>query len=216
MKNIFLRRKKLTNRQIECLEVLIGIYNEKNEAVHYTEIAPILKISKWSTYDLLKILEKKRLVKPVYKKLDETELNKKGRRAVFFVPSLKSFPPILKQNSLEKRGFIRNLRNLPKISPKLYCISFLTAIGMICLESFQDIIPLMQNYIATLSSNPKSALLFIAYSLVGTVIGNIKSDEAKKIVEVNLEQYKSYIEKMSKKSSKELLNSIVKLIDTEK
>jgi len=220
MKKIFAKEKKITNRQLECLKALISIYNMKNEPIHYTEIAPLLKISKWSTYDLLKTLERKGIVKPVYKELDITRQNKKGRRAVFFVPLFESSIDNLKEDFIHnkevnsgKKGFTLNLKNISKISPKMYCISFLTAIGIICLESFQDLIPLIQNYITALSSNPKNALICIAYSLVGIVIGNLKTPEEKKIIETNLSQYTSYIEKMSEKSLKEVLDSTVSLIE---
>ncbi|HXK70043.1 MAG TPA: hypothetical protein PK455_01905 [Caldisericia bacterium] len=221
MKNIFAKRKKLTNRQIECMKALISIYNTKNEPIHYSDLAPILKISKWSTYDLLKTLERKGLVKPVYKELDTKRPTKKGRRAVFFVP-LFEYPTNgleddliqSKKDDFEKKGFTINLKNISQISPKIYCISFLTAIGIICFESFHDIIPLIQHYIVTLSHDPKNALICIAYSLVGIVIGNLKTPEAKKIIEINLNQYTSYIEKMSEKSLKEILSSTVSFIES--
>lgn len=220
MKNIFAKRKKLTNRQIECLKALINIYNTKIEPIHYTDLAPILKISKWSTYDLLKTLERKGLIKPVYKELDTTKSTKKGRKAVFFVPLFEYPTNILeddfiqsKEKNFGKKSFTINLKNISKISPKIYCISFLTTIGIICFESFQDIIPLIQHYVTTLSSDPKNALICIAYSLVGIVIGNLKTPEAKKIIEINLSQYISYIEKMSEKSLKEVFNSTVSLIE---
>jgi hypothetical protein len=62
-------------------------------------------------------------------------------------------------------------------------------------------------------SDPKNALICIAYSLVGIVIGNLKTPEAKRIIEINLSQYISYIEKMSEKSLKEVFNSTVSLIE---
>ena len=46
------------------------------------------------------------------------------------------------KDDFEKKGFTINLKNISQISPKIYCISFLTAIGIICFESFHDIIPL--------------------------------------------------------------------------
>ncbi len=222
MKNIFSRNKKLTNRQIECLELLTNIYNSKNEPIHYTELAPLLKVSKWSTYDMLKTLERKRLVKPVYKELNECKPGKKGRRAVFFIPQEKSFIEEYlnqtKKDGSEKKRFPLNFnfKNLSKISPELYCISFLTAIGMTCLQNFQGIIPLLQNYITTFSSDPKSALLFIAYASVGAIIGNLKTPEAKKRVENNLNQYKSCIENMSEESLKKIFDTTVSLIENNK
>lgn len=222
MKNIFSRNKKLTNRQIECLELLTKIYNSKNESIHYTELAPILKVSKWSTYDMLKTLERKRLVKPVYKELNECKPGKKGRRAVFFIPQEKPFVEEYlnqtKKDDSEKKRFPLNFnfKNLSKISPEFYCISFLTAIGMTCLQNFQGIIPLLQNYITTFSSDPKSALLFIAYASVGAIIGNLKTTEAKKRVENNLNQYKSCIENMNEESLKKIFDTTVSLIENSK
>jgi len=220
MRNIFSKNKKITNRQVECLKILTNIYSERNEPVHYTEIAPLLKVSKWSTYDMLKTLERKRLVRPVYKELDGIKLSKKGRRAVFFVPSTESFIEKELDSVRNKRHKIKNFsfnfNKFPKISPEVYCIGFLVALGTICLESFQSIIPVLQSYFASLSSDPKSALLFIVYTLVGAVIGNLKTPEAKKIIEANLDQYKSYIEKMSKESLREIFDTTVSLIESQK
>lgn len=223
MGNIFKKNKKLTNRQIECLEVLTNIYLNKNEPIHYTELAPLLKVSKWSTYDMLKLLEKKNLIKPVYKEFDEDKSSKKGRRAVFFVPSMplinldnKKFKSGKKKDELSKRKLSIHLNSLPKVSPKLYCISFLTAIGMLYLESFHEILPIIKNYVISLSQDPKSTLLFIAYTSVGAVIGNLRTTEAKKKIENDLNQYKNFIENMNEESLKEILDTILSLIESNK
>jgi predicted ArsR family transcriptional regulator len=77
---------KVTARQKSILSKLMDIYQEnKNCPVHYSMVAKRLGISKWSAYDMMRVLEGKGLVAAHYELAEE--IKARGRTSVYFSPT---------------------------------------------------------------------------------------------------------------------------------
>lgn len=74
---------KITRRQIEFLSKFLKLCSEANGYIHYTDLAEKLSVSKYTAYDMLRLLEKKELVSHKYV-LDYKK--GKGRSKVLFYP----------------------------------------------------------------------------------------------------------------------------------
>jgi len=70
---------------MDFLKTIKQVYEATNLPVHYARVAEILKISKWSAYEMLKTLERKGFLTSQY----EVDQEKKypGRARVMFVPT---------------------------------------------------------------------------------------------------------------------------------
>jgi predicted ArsR family transcriptional regulator len=77
---------KLTKRQIIFIEKMLDIYLEVQEPIHYTTVAEQLNLSKYTAYDMLRLLEKKGYVESVY----ETRSEGPGRASISFQPTQKA------------------------------------------------------------------------------------------------------------------------------
>ncbi|MBC7263309.1 MAG: hypothetical protein H5T64_03000 [Chloroflexi bacterium] len=75
----------LTPRQQAFLSKLVELYNAGGRAVHYSIVAQALGVSRYSAYDMLRLLETKGLVASEYH-LDSTH-SSPGRSSVFFYPT---------------------------------------------------------------------------------------------------------------------------------
>jgi len=75
----------VTRRQMDFLKTIKQVYETTNLPVHYARVAEILKISKWSAYEMLKTLERKGFLTSQY----EVDQEKKypGRARVMFAPT---------------------------------------------------------------------------------------------------------------------------------
>ncbi|MGC9125677.1 MAG: hypothetical protein ACP5GW_06115 [Caldisericaceae bacterium] len=72
---------RLTRRQKEFLEALVGIYEKDRKPVSYKDVAYAMGVSKWTAYDIIQELNRKGFLKLEYK------LNPgPGRSEVLFVP----------------------------------------------------------------------------------------------------------------------------------
>jgi hypothetical protein len=76
---------KLTARQQAFLQKLLEIYQERQEPVHYTAVAEALGVSRFSAYDMLKVLEKKGVASSTYA-LDSAHSGP-GRSMIVFSPT---------------------------------------------------------------------------------------------------------------------------------
>jgi hypothetical protein len=76
---------RLTFRQKAFLGRLLELYNEVNEPVHYTVVAGRLGLSSSSAYDMLRVLEQKRMVASHY--MTPKEVAGPGRASVLFYPT---------------------------------------------------------------------------------------------------------------------------------
>lgn len=80
---------KITPRQRTILGQLLDLYHESGETpIHYSLVADKLGISKWTAYDLLKVLEEKGFAKANYQVAEETK--SRGRSSVLFAPTPKA------------------------------------------------------------------------------------------------------------------------------
>jgi DNA-binding MarR family transcriptional regulator len=76
---------KLTRRQEEFVRSLLDLYGEMHEPFHYSELAERLGVSRFTAYDMLRILEEKGIVASQYQ-LDEARSGP-GRSAVMYEPT---------------------------------------------------------------------------------------------------------------------------------
>jgi Mn-dependent DtxR family transcriptional regulator len=75
---------KLTNRQETFIKNLLQLYQESEDAIHYTVLAERLGVSRFTAYDMLRVLEDKGFVRSEYRLSDE---NKTGRSERVFIPT---------------------------------------------------------------------------------------------------------------------------------
>ncbi|HBT20574.1 MAG TPA: hypothetical protein DEA47_04330 [Peptococcaceae bacterium] len=75
----------VTRRQVDFLKTIKQVYEDTNLPVHYTRVAEMLGISKWSAYEMLKTLERKGFLTSQY----EVDQEKKypGRARIMFAPT---------------------------------------------------------------------------------------------------------------------------------
>ena len=152
---------EITQRQKEFLDKLLDLYNMAGQPVHYTTIAEKLGISKWSAYDMMKLLEKKGLAKTEY---NVPELGRGGgRSSVVFSPTQKSEEmmtrlaegdPDATQWALVKEKILTNIsklegteyekllneiteQNLYQKDALLYCTNMTTAL-LLVIRGFRD------------------------------------------------------------------------------
>lgn len=79
---------KLTNRQDTFIKNLLELYTEFQEPIHYTVLAERLGVSRFTAYDMLRVLEEKGFVRSEYR-LSSDE-NKTGRSERVFLPTEKA------------------------------------------------------------------------------------------------------------------------------
>lgn len=75
----------LTGRQEEFVRNLVELYRQGQSAVHYTELAERLGVSRFTAYDMLRLLEEKGLVASRYE-LDEARSGP-GRSTIVYEPT---------------------------------------------------------------------------------------------------------------------------------
>ncbi len=73
----------ITKRRKQFLEEVVKIYQDTLLPVHYETIAEVIGVSKWTAYDVMKVLEKDGYLKSTYKK----NQNDTGRSMVLFIPT---------------------------------------------------------------------------------------------------------------------------------
>jgi len=138
---------KITTRQKEFLKVLINLYKQKASPVHYSEVAQKLGVSKWTAYDMLKLLRRKGFLEVEYliPESDNYKWGKLGRSTITFFPTKKGYAisnlperklPIkiaelnkLKNNIIQKFEEIKGKFNLKDLfkeavqakSPLIFC-----------------------------------------------------------------------------------------------
>jgi transposase len=79
---------KLTPRQRAFLDKLRDLYRERRKPVHYSAVAQRLGVSKFSAYDMLRVLEQKGVAASEY--LLSAERSGPGRSQVVFYPTVSS------------------------------------------------------------------------------------------------------------------------------
>ncbi|CAG1015932.1 hypothetical protein ANAEL_05408 [Anaerolineales bacterium] len=77
---------KITKRQKAFIEKILDIYKEIQGPIHYSTVAEQLNLSKYTAYDMLRLLEEKGYVESVY----ETHSEGPGRASISFKPTKKA------------------------------------------------------------------------------------------------------------------------------
>lgn len=73
----------ITKRRKQFLEEIVKIYRDTLMPVHYMTVAKAVGVSKWTAYDVMKVLEKDGYLKSSYRKNE----NDTGRSMVLFIPT---------------------------------------------------------------------------------------------------------------------------------
>jgi hypothetical protein len=83
----------ITERQKEFLQSLIGLYQEKDTPIHYSEVALKMGVSKWTAYDMLQLLHKEGFLEIEYfiPESDNDKWGKSGRSIITFFPTKKGY-----------------------------------------------------------------------------------------------------------------------------
>lgn len=76
---------KLTRRQESFLRQILDLYHELNKPMHYSEIAERIGVSRFTAYDMLRLLEEKGLVTSDYQLA--ADKSGPGRSEVVFMPT---------------------------------------------------------------------------------------------------------------------------------
>jgi len=76
---------KLTRRQEEFLRNLLDLYRQQQEPLHYSALAERLGVSRFTAYDMLRLLEEKGYARSTYQLADDK--SGPGRSEVVYVPT---------------------------------------------------------------------------------------------------------------------------------
>ncbi|MBA7538901.1 hypothetical protein ES705_31179 [subsurface metagenome] len=98
---------RITKRQKEFLQSLIGLYQDKGSPIHYSEVAQKIGVSKWTAYDMLQLLHKEGLLEVEYliPESDSYKWGKLGRSTITFFPTKKGYTVSnLPQRKLSTKG----------------------------------------------------------------------------------------------------------------
>lgn len=98
----------LTARQKTFLQKLVEIYLEENTSIHYTELANEVGVSKFTAYDMLRVLEKKGYVSSQY--ILDKDASEPGRSLVNHYPTEKALRIFGQKRHLGKGPRKRHLR----------------------------------------------------------------------------------------------------------
>jgi DNA-binding MarR family transcriptional regulator len=79
---------KLTGRQEEFIRKLLDLYQEAHQPLHYTELADLLGVSRFTAYDMLRLLEEKGLAESHYRLTSDK--SGPGRSEIVFHPTQKA------------------------------------------------------------------------------------------------------------------------------
>ncbi|MEW6771208.1 MAG: hypothetical protein AB1330_07435 [Bacillota bacterium] len=77
----------LTKRRKDFLAAVLEMYEQRPRPVHYSDVAQVLKVSRWTAYDILRELELDGYLEAVYG--PGREKRGPGRNQVFYRPTLK-------------------------------------------------------------------------------------------------------------------------------
>jgi len=220
---------EITPRQKEFLSKVIDLYQLAGKPIHYTTIAEKLGISKWSAYDMMKLLEEKGLVRSDYHVPGAGK--GVGRSSIVFYPTPKGEALIkdlagqvpeekewqrIKENILANLSKIKGteyeklLNELLKRvdtqeKPLLYCTDMTTAL-LLVIRGFKDKLKSGIPIRTILEETPRMSTRLIA--LAGITMGlSLTGLAAKfKIAKIlrQTKKYETYLQDMDSKRLKML------------
>lgn len=183
----------ITQRQKEFLIKIKQLYEKSNSPVHYITVAKKFGISKWSAYEMLKVLREKGFLATKYI-VSPVEKNP-GRSMVFFIPTKITGEILTKKeqisNQLEewyqtREYLLQIFKNLKKTSPKkvidellekipkiempIIFSAYIITLLVVCLKTFstKSIQLIKKNILFT--SKPEIALTMFAGTVLGSVL----------------------------------------------
>jgi len=115
----------LTARQQAFLALLLDLYRENQSPIHYTMVADRIGVTKFSAYDMLRVLERKGAVASEY--VLEREKRGPGRSLIKFYPTEVARRWLARQWSglargeewrQVKEGLLRRLRQAREVNPR--------------------------------------------------------------------------------------------------
>lgn len=212
----------LTNRRVEFLKTLVDLSNQKDEPVHYTDVAEAMGISKWTAYDILKELEKHGFVKAKYYLNEDRN---QGRSMLMFIPTNKTYEFLNNtkhsdwnkiKNDLFNRLKDNKANSIEEIlnemfhinTPIKFCAYAITAFLLKLKLHGESIIENIENNLS-ISISPHAALIFFVGAVLGTLLyTKIKNEIDQKLIE-NIQKFHSNINNLSM-NDMFLLNSFLK------
>jgi Mn-dependent DtxR family transcriptional regulator len=212
----------LTNRRREFLKIVVELYDEKKEPVHYSDVAEKMGISKWTAYDILKELEKGEYLEAEYY-LEEGK--SQGRSVVRFIPTEKAYQLFEKISTNEweklKEKLINKVKSEKNTSleellngmfhaskPLEFCAyaiaAFLLKLRMISGVSLQN----LENNILS-CVNPSSALVLLGGTVLGALLYNKIKTDVDKVLSDNIRRFQLHLNELDQKDIY-LLNNFLK------
>lgn len=220
----------LTNRQREYLEAVVQRYEETGVAVHYTEVAERLHVSKWTAYDLLTLLAKEGFLE-VEHQLDRRE-GFVGRSMVFFYPTQKAYdqlkerrivPENWEETKKELLGKLAEVQDggvtlllketvaeLSKVrSPLLFCARMISALllGIWAVRQSAKVSVAIGYLLASLATPEITLMLFVGIAL-GIILRSGRDLEAVSSLRQYVSAYVEQVRKMGEAEQVALLTFI--------
>ncbi|MEA3346083.1 MAG: hypothetical protein U9Q78_07580 [Chloroflexota bacterium] len=219
----------LTARQQVFLIQLLDLYHKRQSSVHYTEVAKQVGVTKFSAYDMLKLLERKGVVASEYV-LDREEPGP-GRSLIKFYPTKAAHQWLgQKWNGFArgeewrqaKEGLLCRLRRARDVNPRELAGELLSQLSenqppMIYCAQMIIVLLLYLNGLRELTSgiNPLRVLKSIDAgggvslgALAGFSLGSLlsRAGEATEGLLISVSRYQSYLRTLSEKNRLALIN----------
>lgn len=219
----------ITPRQREFLSKVVDLYQLAGKPIHYTSIAENLGISKWSAYDMMKLLEEKGLVTSDYNVLGVGKEG--GRSSIVFYPTSKGEAlikelaggvPEEKEWEKAKEAILVNLSKLKgtehekllnellkKIvtqeNPLLYCTDMTTAL-LLVINGFKDKLKGGIPVRTVLEATPRMSgrLITLAGLTVGLSLSGLAARSKIAKILGQAKKYETYLQEMDEKRIKML------------
>ena len=163
---------KLTGRQKAFLSQFLDLYREARDALHYTDVAQRLGVSKIAAYDMLRLLEKRGLLESRY--VLRGKGRGAGRSSIVFRPT-----SLAHARFAELAGEAGNLEDWGKVRARI----------LKALETRQDSRELLEEVLARLPSR-RSPLAYAA-EMVTAVILSLRQLQEGRSVSAPLEELRS-------------------------
>jgi len=227
----FREARMLTERRKEFLEAVVRCYNARGEPVHYTDVAEVMGVSKWTAYDILTILAQDGYLEVVRRV--ERRNNSPGRSQVLFRPTVKTysfvkapapqrFPDgidwekaqkeLLKRLSEADQKGLSNilketLAELPQTSnPLLFCAKLIVALllAVWTVRRTAQVLVFLKEALSSLST-PETALILLAGLALGLVLRSGRSKSQHTSLSEHIPRYVHQVKTMDKKQQESLL-----------
>jgi len=225
----------LTTRQQAFLVQLLDLYRQHQSSVHYTEVADRIGVTKFSAYDMLKVLERKGAVASEYV-LDREEPGP-GRSLIKFYPTevarqwlARRWSGLIRGEEWQqvKEGLLRRLQQAREVNPRELAGELLSQLSdnqppMIYCAQMITILLLYLSGLRELASgiNPLRVLERINAgggiglgALAGFSLGSLlsRAGEATESLLTSVSRYQGYLHDLSDENRLALVNFLQKAL----